>query len=65
MYTEAANKVHVSARQEGEICSLADTREMKGRKISTRCPGLSAFHHKTDSAWCFCKQAKKQNQELS
>ena len=65
MYMEAANKVHARARQEGEICSLVNTFEMRGRKISTGRADLSSYHHKMDSALCLCSQAKKQDQKLS
>jgi len=64
-YLEAANKVHARARQEGEICSLVNTFEMRGRKISTGPVDLSSYHYKMDSVLCLCSHTKEEDQKHS
>lgn len=60
MYMEGANKVHAPSKQ-GEIWSLINTFEMRGRKISTGHVDSSSYQHKTDSALCFCSQARRRD----
>lgn len=60
-YMVTANEVHAYAKQEGEICSLVNTFEMRGRKKShLKIVGLPSYQHKMDPApMQLCKGAGK------